>query len=70
MKNKRMDVNLLLATRTIADIKMQNEIIKYINFDLTNHIASLTIPKLFFKKYNVQPYSMIETMRNIEGIEI
>jgi ribosomal protein L14E/L6E/L27E len=70
MKDKRMNVNQLLATRTVSDIRMQNEITKYIKFDLTNHVASLIIPKTFFKKYNVQPYSMIETMRNVDGIEI
>jgi phosphoesterase RecJ-like protein len=70
MKTKRMEVNQLLATRTIADIKMQNEITKYIKFNLTTHVASLIIPKTFFKKYKVQPYSMIESMKNVDGIEI
>jgi hypothetical protein len=70
MKNKRMEVNLLLSSRNITDIQMQSEVTKYIKFDLTNHIAYLIIPKTFFSKYKTQPRSMVELMQNIDGIEI
>jgi phosphoesterase RecJ-like protein len=70
MKDKRMEINLLLASRDINDMQIQNEIAKRIKFDLVNHIAYLIIPKTFFNKYKTQPRSMIELMQNVAGIDI
>jgi len=58
-----------ISENNLEDILFIEELKKQIVWDLKNHIASLIIPNELFVKYKKIPYSYVNIMANVKGID-